>query len=91
MRKGIVPEGCTVIDFYIFKLIKFINKPPPDEEIKQILMQYKNCQFCKIKLGENSEYYYEKAKEDNILCEVCFLKLDFKTKKNYLYVNFLYY
>lgn len=54
-------------------------------------MQYKNCQFCKIKLDENSDYYYEKTKEDNILCEVCFLKLDFKTKKNYIFVIFLSY
>lgn len=66
---------------------EFYIKPPNDEEIKQILSKFNSCQFCKIKLSDNNAYYFEKTKEDNVVCDVCYSKLDFKSRKNYTLVS----
>ena len=63
-------------------------QPPSDEEIKEIVTQFKHCNVCKLKLTESSDYYFDKKNESNVLCDTCFLNLDMKAKRAYQFVKF---
>ena len=56
-KKAIVPENCT---------------PPSDEQILEILDEYKNCQVCQCKMNKYNNHYQNNKNENKVFCEECY-------------------